>query len=362
LNDSAIDLTVDDIDIGTPRPNTDFTVNATIKNWGSEDTDGHFNVSLHVDGVLNGTVNVTSGLSGGGSTTVSFEDVNLLKGCHEFKVFADCDSDITDESITTNNNKTVDGQVGYVIVVECDDDFEELNTSGDCALPSGCFKNVSGTYYIQNLTGSYTIENCNGNGITIRNTDATFVINNCTIENCTGSGVFFHDLKNGTINGSTIQNNTKYGVEVGLVPLDSNDPEFVDITNNTIEENLYGIELIGFNCTVKDNEAISNSTEYGIYLLANDTDITYNTIRDNGNYGIKAYNSYNNDIDHNNFIDNTVPAGGTHQAWDNKTSNDWNTTTTGNYWDDCGPFCQIVGYNIDGGAGQKDEQPNGSQF
>jgi len=357
LNDAAIDLTVDDIDVGTPRPTTNFTVNATIRNWGSEGTGGHFNVSLYVDGVLNGTVNVTAGLSGGSSTTVSFEDVNLSKGCHEFKVFADCDNDIT-ESIETNNNLTVNGQVGYVIVVECDDDFEKLNTSGDCALPSGCFKNESGTYYIQNLT----IENCNGNGITIKNTNATFVINNCTIKNCTGSGVFLHDLKNGTINGSDILNNTKYGIKVGEVSLGSDDPEFVDITNNTINgSKTDGIDLVGFNCTVKDN-TISNSTVYGIYLLANDTNITNgNKIRDNGNYGIKAYNSFMNNIYCNTFIDNNVSG---HQAWDNGNTNNWNSTDadddyTGNRWkdwkDNSGYPCN---YTIDGGS-NVDKRPKG---
>ena len=361
LNDAAIDLTVDDIDIGTPRPNTNFTVNATIRNWGTEDTGGHFNVSLHVDGVLNGTVNVTSGLSGGGSTTVSFEDVNLSKGCHEFKVFADCDRDITDESITTNNNKTVDGQVGYVIDVESDSDFDDLVTeSENGAFGDGNVSKVGNTYYIQNFTGDYAIENCNGNGITIKNTDATFVINNCTIENCIGSGVSLHDLKNGTINGSDILNNTKYGIKVGEVSLGSDDPEFVDITNNTINgSKIDGIDLIGFNCTVKDN-TISNSTVYGIYLFANDTDITDNTIRDNGNYGIKAYNSYRNDIDHNNFIDNNNE---NCQAWDNKgtTVNNWDDGSIGNYWDDWDPDYSDY-YSIDGGASQKDEHPNEDQF
>ena len=361
LNDAAIDVTVDDIDIGTPRPNTNFTVSATIRNWGTESTGGHFNVSLHVDGVLNGTVNVTE-MSGGSSTTVSFEDVNLPKGCYEFKVFADCDSDIT-EAIETNNNKTVDGQVGYVIVVEKNSDFDDLVTeSGNGAFGNGDVSKVGDTYYIQNFKGDYAIKNCNGEGITIKNTTVTFVINNCTIKDCTGSGVYLHDLKNGTINGSDIQNNLAYGIKVGEVSLGSDDPELVNITNNTINgSKIDGIDLIGFNCTVKDN-TISNSTTYGIYLFANDTDITDNTIRDNGDYGIKAYNSYRNDIDHNNFIDN---GGVTHQAWDNKgtTVNNWDDGSMGNYWDDCtSRACLLSGYDIDGGANQKDEHPSGSQF
>jgi len=357
LNDAAIDLTVDDIDIGTPRPNTNFTVNATIKNWGSEDTGGHFNVSLHVDGVLNGTVNVTSGLSGGSSTTVSFEDVNLPKGCYEFKVFADCDSDIT-EAIETNNNKTVNGQVGYVIVVGCDDDFEKLNTSGSSALPSGCFKNVSGTYYIQNLT----IENCNGNGITIENTDATFVIKNCTIKNCTYSGVKFHNLSYGTIDNSIVTNNTVYGIEVGEVPLDGDDPNYVNITCNTINETQTDVLLVVYNATVIRN-TILNNTEYAIYLYGNDSNITCNMMEGNTGYAIMAYNSFRNNIYCNTFIDNNAGSPG-HQAWDNGNSNNWNSTELsknyiGNRWKDwqnnSGYPCN---YTIDGGSNE-DKRPWG---
>jgi hypothetical protein len=136
------DLVVTDIDVGTPRPDNASTVTATIKNQGNENIAGHFNVSLQVGGVLNGTVNVTTGLDAGNSKTVSFTNVNESADCYSFKVFADCEN-VSAEVIETNNNKTVNGQVGYVIVVESDGDFEKLNTSRSAALPSGCFKNES---------------------------------------------------------------------------------------------------------------------------------------------------------------------------------------------------------------------------
>jgi parallel beta-helix repeat protein len=357
------DLVITDIEPNatTLRANTSYTINATVKNIGSANVTDTFNLCLSVNGSYYNKTSVT-GLNVSESKTVSFARlVNLTNGCHTFKVVADCDGDIP-ESCETNNETTVKYQVGYVIVVESDSDFEKLNTSGDCALPSGCFKNESGTYYIQNLTGSYSIENCAGEGITIKNTNATFVINNCTIKNCTGSGVFLHDLKNGTINGSKILNNAKYGIKVGEVSLGSDDPEFVDITNNTINgSKTDGIDLVGFNCTVKDN-TISNSTVYGIYLLANDTDITNgNEIRDNGNYGIKAYNSSRNNIHCNTFTDNNVSG---HQAWDNGNTNNWNSTDAdddyiGNRWkdwkDNSGYPCN---YTIDGGS-NVDKRPKG---
>ena len=339
------------------RPDNDSTVTATIKNVGSEDIENKFNVSLYIDGDWNDTKNVSS-LGAGKSTTVSFEKVNESYGCHSFRVFVDSDGNVS-ELNEGNNNMTEDMQVGYVIVVESDSDFEKLNTSKSAALPSGCFKNESGTYYIQNLT----IENCAGMGITIKNTNKKFVINNCTIENCTDSGVFFHNLKNGTINGSTVQNNTKYGIEVGLVSLGSDDPEFVDITNNTIDKNLYGIELIGFNCTVSNN-IITNNTKYGIYMLADDTNITDgNIIRNNTDYGVMLYNSSRNYIYCNTFTDNNASSPG-HQACDNGNTNHWNTTDagenyTGNRWkdwdDNSGYPCN---YTIDCGS-NADKRPKG---
>jgi len=356
LNDTGNDLVVSNIDIGTPRPNHDFTVYATIKNDGSENV-GHFNVSLYVDNVLNGTVNVTAGLGAGASTTVSFENVNLSKGCHEFRVFADSDSEIS-EDIETNNNMTVNGQVGYVIVIENDDDFEKLNTSGSAPLPAGCFKNESGTYYIQNLTGSYSIENCAGNGITIENTNAKFVITNCTILNCSGSGIYLHNLSNGTINGSEILNNSAYGIKVGEVAQPGKNPEFVNITNNTIKANKEdGVDLAGFNCTIENN-IIKDNHDNGIFVYGNNSNITRNIIQNNSDYGVKLYNSYNNYVYDNEFIGNNINNPG-HQAWDNS-SNYWNTTTIGNYWtdwDDNTPT-DPGNYSIDGGT-NKDYHPLG---
>ena len=351
-----VDLMVTNIDPEQLRPDNESTVYATVKNLGDNSTTSGFNVSLYVDGAWNDTEYI-SVLNASESKTVDFT-VNLSKGCYEFKVVADVNSSVV-ESNEKNNEASVNCQVGYVIVIESDSDFEKLNTSGSSALPQDCFKNESGTYYIQNLTGSYSIENCAGVGITIKNTNATFVINNCTIKNCTKSGVFFHNLENGTINGSTVQNNAKYGIEVGMVPLDSNDPEFVDITNNTIEENLYGIELIGFNCTVKNN-TIKDNTKYGIYLFADDTNVTDgNIIVDNTDYGVMLYNSSRSYVYCNNLTNNNAGNSG-YQAWDNGNTNHWNTTT-GNYWSDwqsnSGYPCN---YSIDGDS-NKDYVPKGAR-
>ena len=353
------DLTVTDIEFPTVmRPNKNHTINATVKNQGDANT-SWFNVSLYVDNLENGTVNVTS-LNASESKTVSFENVSLSENCYTFKVVADSGGRIT-ETNEDNNVTSEKYQVGYVIVVESDSDFEKLNETGNAALPTNCFKNESGTYYIQNLT----ITNCVGDGIYIVDTSKNFVINNCTIENCkpSASGVFLNNITKGTINGSTLQNNTAYGVELGLVPLSDEDPKFINITNNTITENkLNGIDLIGVNCTVKDNNVTNNSV-YGIYLFANHSNITNNNITNNDDYGVKLYNSSGNYVYENNFTDNKASNPG-YQAWDNGATNNnhWNTTEKGNWWSDwkhnSGYFDSPRVYKIDGDS-NKDEKPEG---
>ena len=357
------DLRVEDIDVRTPRPDNDSTVKATVKNWGKDDA-GHFNVSLYIDNVLNGTVNVTAGLGAGASTTVSFTKVNESKGCYDFKVIVDVDG-VIDEANEDNNATTVKGQVGYVIKVNSYHDFDDLVTeSNNNLLGAGNVSHSGNTYYIKNFTGSSAIENCACNGITIKNLNATtnFEITNCTIENCVHSGVKFHNLTSGTINGSDILNNTLYGIEVGVLPLDSNDPDDINITNNTIDDNKYGVYLVGFNATVSNN-TITNSTGsgYGIYLLANDTNITYNVIQDNTDYGVKLFNSSDNYVYGNDFICNNVdyPARVSQGCDENGNDNHWNTSTVGNNWTDWDDNAGAPGeYNIDCDS-NKDYKPLG---
>jgi parallel beta-helix repeat protein len=374
------DLIVTDIDFpDVMRPNTNYTVNATIKNQGNQAANAS-NVTLYVNTVDNGTRSIQQ-LNASNSTTVNFT-VNLSESCYTFNVVADVDNDVseTDE----NNNATSEKyQVGYVVVVKSDSDFDDLvNESEKGALGTGNVSETGDTYYLQN----FTIENCAGNGITIENTTKKFVIKNCTINDCSGgaAGVYFHNLSNGTIKDSTVedntgkgiriqkstcvnitnntvQNNTAYGIDVypeTLSPESIDDSKFVNISYNTLENNSYGIELIGFNCTVYNN-TIRNNTEYGIYSYGNYTNVTNNTIQDNTDYGVKLYNSSGSYVYCNTFIDNNVSG---HQACDNRNTNSWNTTTEGNYWSDWtsnpGYDDNLKTYHIDCGT-NKDYKPEG---
>jgi parallel beta-helix repeat protein len=375
---SKPDLKVTDIDAGTPRPEHNSTVNATILNQGDADA-GAFNVGLFINGSLNDTVRVEAGLPAGDSIPVSLTTAKLPENCYEFKVVADSDGEIP-ESDESNNATWKDHQVGYVIVVRSDSDFAKLKQECDEGkLPSGSVTYDSGTdtYYIQDLT----ITNCAGEGILIVDTSKNFVINNCTIENCkpAASGVFLNNITKGTITGSILQDNTAYGVELGLVPLSSSgdhpDPEFINITNNEFYHNMNGIDLIGFNCIVKDN-LVQDSTEYGIYVYANDSKIYNNTIENNADYGLKLYNSTGNCIYGNTLIDNKP--GPASQGYDNRATNNWNSTVELCYYNDTSVCCtNYIGnnwsdypgsdndndkigdtaYDIDGGAGAKDYSP-----
>ena len=371
------DLMVTDIKSNSTmmRPGRNYLINATIENDGNTST--AFNVSLKVDGVLPGDEKrVELGLAPGASTTVSFP-VNLAYGCHNFTVMADCNTEI-DEEKEFNNEKTVDLQVGYHIVVRSKSDFEKLNVSKAAALPSGCFENKSGTYYIQNLKNAYSVENCAGHGIDIQNTNVHFVIRNCTVHDCLDSGIYIQSVTNGTVNDSevygnglkgikmenssyiTIDNNyvhdnEDYGVDIYLARMPILDSHHITVSNNNITRNHYGVELIGSNCTIRDN-LILNSTAwaggeegYGIYVVGNHSEIYNNTIKYSDSYGMYVdYDRDNmptigNSIYANSFIDNNqLNPNRTSQAYDSG-DNYWNSTEKLGYYIDICP-CALYNY------------------
>ena len=378
------DLEVTNIQFPTVmRPNTDYTVTATVANYGDANA-GPFNVSLEVERegttYYNREVNVSGGLNAGASTPVDFTDVNLTAGCYNFTVTADCNNNVS-EGNEYNNEETAKRQVGNYIVVRSNSDFDTLVSDGFAT-------NVSGTYYIKDLD----IENCAGRGIDIQNTNVPFVITNCTVHDCLYCGIYFHSVTNGKVNDSevrtcelkgirmmntsyvTIDNNyvhdnQKYGIDVYPETMPNVDCEYINITNNTIQENLYGIELIGSNCTVKDNNITNNTATgnegYGIYVFGNDSTICNNNISYNDNYGIyldnaTAHPCFDNSIYNNTFIDNNVKfSEHESQGYDSGTTNAWNSTEKGNWWSD---WLNNNGfpntYEIDGGTNE-DKDPKG---
>jgi len=376
------DLQVTNIEFPTMmRPDKDYTITARVDNYGDEDA-GAFNVSLEVERggytYYSDKKNVSGGLNAGDYTTVSFTNVNLPAGCYNFTVTADCDNSVNEWS-DKNNQKTAKYQVGYYIVVRSNSDFEELNVSGSAALPSGCFVNKSGTYYIQNLD----IENCAGRGIDIQNTNVPFVITNCTVHDCLECGIYFHSVSSGKVNDSEVtgcklkgirmmntsdviiennyvHDNLKYGIDIYPSVMPHPDCKYVTVRNNTIVRNLYGIELLGDYCTLCDN-LILNTTAYGggesgwgIYVAGTHNKIYNNTIKYSHSYGM--YVDYDRDclqtrencIFGNTFVDNLQNISHTSQAYDSSSThgayNYWNSTVKLGYYNDTGsPFDSYIG-------------------
>ena len=364
------DLTVKGIEFpAVMRPNKDYTITTTIENHGNVSA-GAFNVSLEVErgGVTYYSDKKTlSGLGVGASTPVIFTNVNLPEGCYNFTVTADCDGNVA-ESDENNNEKTEKYQVGYVIVVRKNSDFDDL-------VSEGLATKVGDTYYIENLT----ITNCVGDGIIIENTDVPFVIRNCTVHHCEENGIRLFRVKNGKINDSEVYNckmkgirirncshifvennyvhdNLKYGIDIYPEEMPHPDCECITVSNNTIERNLYGIELLGFNCTIRDN-IILNTTSWGggeegwgIYIAGNYSKIYNNTVAYSDSYGIYVDNdmpslpTFWNCIFGNTFIDNNKLIPHACQAYDSGI-NYWNSTVKLGYYNDtCGAACAHDNY------------------
>ena len=364
------------------RPNADYTINATIKNTGDAASEADM-ATLYANDVEKGTANIPA-LGPGVSTTVSFTNVNLpVAGCYEFKVVvASC-----------SNEKSEYYQVGNVIVVNSDSEFDDLVTESENGVfGAGNVTKIDDTYYIRNFTGDYAITNCVGSGITIKDTTAPFVISNCTVHNCNwlagitdAAGIYLNHVKNGKIGNcsNSIANNTNAGIRVqnstyvdiidnciynnslyGIYayprtlsmptpPEYCDDSKYINVTSNTIIDNADGVDLLAYNCTVNGN-TIGNDTKtdttYGIYLMSNYSKIYNNTVENFGSYGIKLYNSSGNCIFGNTFTDNNGSVAP--QAYDLWTGqpglalNNWNTSIEIGYYYPAGTcYCNYTGNN-----------------
>ena len=396
------------------RPSTSHTISATVENQGDPNQSptsdaGSFHLGLYVDGGSTpvSTDYISSGLAAGASTTASFS-VSLAEGCHEFRVVADCNGAITEDN-EFDNERTEEYQVGNVIVVNSNSDFDIVVAESTAGwLPTGSVVKDGSTYYIQDLD----ITNCAGNGITIENTNVPFVIRRCTVHDCMVNGVLFDNVAgtagvivyenevmgNGmkgikvvnsnyvVIDGNYAHDNNDYGIDVYMAHMPTLDSHHITISNNTVEHNGYGIELMGSYCDVRCNTIIDNTAwgggeeGYGIYCSGTDNVIHNNSIKYNDNYGIYLADTIttdNNKIYGNDLIaNNQLHPDHDSQAFDNG-DNDWDSLTPisyyydgniynkriGNYWSDytgsdtTGDGIGEASYPIDDGVGAKDSYP-----
>jgi len=115
----------------------------------------------------------------------------------------------------------------------------------------------------------------------------------------------------------------------GIIIIDSTN---IRIENSNITEHgYYGIHLTNSNHnTINNNTIAKHDTGAGISIASStDNTVKNNTIKDN-NTGISLFESNNNHIHHNNFINNT------RQAVNYESANDWTggKPSSGNYWSD----------------------------
>lgn len=256
------------------------------------------------DGFYNENVNVNKRLTiesenGSALTTVNASN----SGVHVFNVIVDY---VNISGFRVTNASTVKGKAGIYLAPNTD----------HC--------NIS----YNNATKNYV-------GIRLNRSSYNNISHNNASYNDEGSGIGVgRSSHHNTVDNNTVTYNDKNGIGIGM-------------------SSQYNI--------IRDNNASYNE-QYGIYINgSNYTEVTYNDIMYNENYGVKKYNSYNCNVYYNNFISNSVPQGGTHQAWDNKDSNNWDDGTYqgGNYWDEWNtPW---LDYSIDG-DNNWDYNPSGSQF
>ncbi|MCK4354914.1 right-handed parallel beta-helix repeat-containing protein [Candidatus Parcubacteria bacterium] len=153
-----------------------------------------------------------------------------------------------------------------------------------------------------NMTGSDT-----GYGVYV-NRKTNVAVKNCTVNNF-HSGAFFYYGSNSTLNNNNVSNNKSHGIR--LTHSDNN----ILVDNIVNSNNDFGICLYysSYN-TITDNDISLN--QHGIYIfLSHYNTVTENTLRENTEYGLRmlchwywpagmVMCSKDNEIFHNNFIDN----------------------------------------------------------
>ncbi len=256
-------------------------------------------------------------------------------------------------NILSSNNTIMDCE----IYMNYGDGIRLISSSGNTISYCNVFSNGdifnprSGIVLFSNSENNI-ITNCdiqyNSEGIDIDHSSSNNVIN-CTIYSNVYRGIYIDvNSESNVITNSDMSNNGW-----GIIFYAS----YNTVSGCIISSNDYGICTYGSNNTIKGCD-ISNN-DYGISIHS-----SYNTIKECdisfNDYGIYAYSSHHdNNIYHNNFVDNTV-----YQAYDSG-SNIWDDdcSSGGNYWSDFDEPVEgaydnnsdgiiDLPYNISGGSNQ----------
>lgn len=218
---------------------------------------------------------------------------------------------------------TQDISISHLVFIQPTHSTKFINsgaTGGDCSLIGNWDPSTSTCTLTADLNETVEIDSSN---ITLDGGHHTITGTN------TGSGVYLHGgypnyltgvtVKNLTVNGftygvlvdwvsnSTITNVTSKVNTYGLYGIGFSN--FDTISDSTFSQNRFvGIELEGYNSSnTITNNVISSNGFLGVYLFlqSNSTVISRNTIS-NSVIGLQIYNSGNNQVYNNNFINNSV--------------------------------------------------------
>ena len=150
---------------------------------------------------------------------------------------------------------------------------------------------------------------------------------NCVIKNNVANsnrhGIYLVYSSNCTLENNNANSN-EYGIYLGS---SSN----CTLTNNIANSNRHGIYLgSSSNCVLENNVASSNSCGIRLWSTSINNNIRGNTVSYNTNYGMRLSYSGDNEIYHNNFLNNNE------QAYDYNGFNSWDkgASVGGNYWSD----------------------------
>ena len=209
------------------------------------------------------------------------------------------------------------------------------NSTDNNVSDNNCFSNSHGVYIEGSSNSIVSNNNCSSNrhwGINLAPKSNNNIIsgNNCSKN---GEGISIREYNN------IISNNTCFSNSYTGISLSGSDNT---VSDNTCSYNMYGISLTYClrDNTVSGNDCLSN--DIGIYLLySHDTIVSGNNCSLNADYGISLYQSSNNRIYLNNFIN-------TKNVDSHKSTNRWTSTSTitytynestftnylGNHWND----------------------------
>ncbi|MGY5872757.1 MAG: NosD domain-containing protein [Candidatus Thorarchaeota archaeon] len=227
-----------------------------------------------------------------------------------------------------------------------------------------------------------------GSGITMNNVVNGKLQNNTIIERNRGIYLYSSSYNNIVVNNSildstygvslnsalnnSIINNTFAGNNFAGFHLESSSYNNTFV-NNTISGGTYGVysHSSTYNTLLNNTISVSGTGVY-LYLSSNNNSIVNNTIFES-NYGVRFSSSDINTMVNNMIIDNSngvycspnsdnnliyhniIAYSTSGNADDDGTNNQWNTTSSGNFWSD---YSAIGVYNISGSANSIDYYPS----